>query len=583
MDYQAVKQQVLYHDHLYYVLAEPIISDSEYDYLYNRLVQLEKAQGYRDYDSPTVKVGGIDHRQGKVRHPNRVYSLDKVYDREEVDPQFSVETPKLDGACVVIHMNKGKVVTILSRGDGESGENITPLFKDSGVIEKLNEGITHHKYQGLVSVCCEAVTLEKVDNYRNYVAGALNLKDKAEFDSRKIFLVAHDVLGVNISYTKRMTYIGQFILTVLTDKEYLKQIPTDGTVYRVDSKALEKTLGYTSKHPKFAVALKTRETETAVTILTDVIWSVGRTGMVNPTGLVEPVLIGGATVSRLTLHNLAFIESNDICIGDKIRIERAGEIIPTYVSTVEESPVRQPITIQTAEEGIGNKVFRQGPRLFVADKSVNDQRALLYFASQMNIQGLGPASIDKMGLTHISELYTKQPWETLGVNGKKIAQEIEYSKTKDYEYVLAGLGIPGVGHSLARKIITVIPKFSDLYKIEFEKIEKIGPKITDKILTWLDENYDWVSKLPVQLEQKIDVLKFKRVICITGKLDRPRKEMAALLESKGFEVKESVTKGLYALITDGKIESDKTEKAAKYGIRVVNYFDEKERVLDGTF
>lgn len=583
MDYQDVKKQVLYHDHMYYVLAAPIIKDSEYDYLYNRLIQLEKAQGYRDYDSPTVKVGATDHRQGKVKHPNRVYSLDKVYTENEVDPRFTVKTPKLDGACAVIHMNKGKIVAIISRGDGEVGENITPLFQDFNFVDKLNEGVTDPDYLDLISIPCEAVTLQKVDNYRNYVAGALNLKDKKEFDSREIFLVAHDVLGVDKNYSDRMSYIGNFMLTVLTSKEYLKQIPTDGVVYRTNSRELEKTLGYTSKHPKFAVALKQRETETAETILTDVIWSVGRTGMVNPTGIVEPVLIGGATVSRLTLHNLAFIEYNDICIGDRIKIERAGEIIPTYVETIAKSPVRQPITIQTAEESISNKVVRFGPRLFVADKSVNDEKAILYFVNQMGIQGLGPASIEKMGLTHISELYKPLPWESLGVNGKKIAQEIEYSKTKAYEYVLAGLGIPGVGHSLARKIIAVIPKFSDLHKIEFEKIDKIGPKITDKILTWLDDNADWVKQLPVQLEQKIDTSRPRRVVCITGKLDRTRKEIAALLETKGFDVKDSVSKGMYALITDGKITSDKTEKAAKYGIRVVNYFDQKDRVLDGTF
>lgn len=263
MDYKTLKEQVRYHDTLYYVHAKPLLSDPEYDQLYNQLIALEKSQGYRDYDSPTVKVGGIDHRQGKVKHPNRLYSLDKVYDKQEVPKEFTIETPKLDGACVAIHCNRGKVVSILSRGDGEYGENITSLFEEYNIIKSLNENLTKFEYQGTITIVAEAVTLKEVDNYRNYVAGALNLKDKKEFQERGIFLVAHDVLGVDAPYSERLSYVRSSMLTVLTDKNYLAKIPTDGVVFRTDSLELEHELGYTSKHPKFAVALKTRATETA--------------------------------------------------------------------------------------------------------------------------------------------------------------------------------------------------------------------------------------------------------------------------------------------------------------------------------
>jgi DNA ligase (NAD+) len=579
MDYKTLKEQVRYHDLLYYVHAKPILSDAEYDGLYDQLVALEKSQGYRDYDSPTVKVGAIDHRQGLVKHPNRLYSLEKVYDKKEVPREFTVETPKLDGACVANHCNKGKIVSTLTRGDGEYGENISFLFEE----QFTNFSMEREEFLGVVTIVCEAVTFQKVDNYRNYVAGALNLKDKTEFLSRQIVLVVHDVLGVDLPYTERLEYLASKGFNTVLDTKVLQDIPQDGVVYRTNSLEREHELGYTSKYPKFAIALKKRATETAQTILKDIIWAVGRTGMVNPTGIVEPVIIGGATVSRLTLHNLAFIEDNNICLGDKIEIERAGEIIPTFVRIVEKSPVRIAITAQNAEEAIGNSVNRVGPRLYVADKSVNDEKVLLNYITHVNIQGLGPASISKMGLSHISDLYKPQNWDSLGANGKKIAQEIEYSKTKAYEHVLAGLGIPGVGASLAKKIIQRIPKFSDLHKIEFEKIDKIGPILTDKILTWYDDNVDWVLKLPVQLEQTIAIDTIRRPICITGTLDRPRKELAEILEQKGFEVKSSVTKKTYALITDGKIESDKTATASKYGVRVINYFDHKDQVLEGKF
>lgn len=576
MDYQNLKQQVLYHNHLYYDEAKPEISDKEYDKLYDQLETLEKAQGFKDWDSPTQRVG---HTRGKVKHPYKLYSLQKVYEKEAVPSEFSVRTPKLDGACIAKVYQNGELIRTISRGDGEYGEDLNHLFKGD-----LNKKLTFFPEGKIISFVGECITFEKPDNYRNYVAGALNLKDDKEFASRKIDFVVHDVLGLpTYNYVERLALAKRNNFLTVLDKEQLKDIPTDGWVFRTPTAEAERRLGYTSKYPKFAVALKTRAREIAITLLKDVIWSVGRTGMVNPTGIVEPVLINGATVSRLTLHNIAFIEENDICIGDKICIERAGEIIPTYVSTVEKSPVRLRVSQRHAEEGIEASVRRVGPRLFVADKSVNDQKVLEHYVTQMNIQGLGPASIKKMGLTHISDLYKKQPWEALGVNGTKIAQEIEYSKTKPYENVLAGLGIPNVGASLARKIIQHIPKFSDLYQIEYEKIDKVGPKITEKILSWLDENYDWVIKLPVQLEQVIANDEPKRIVCITGTLDKPRKEIATMLEQKGFEVKNSVTKKTYALIHDGKIAGDKMLTAEKYGIKTVNYFENKTQVLEGNF
>ena len=572
MNYQKLKVEVLYHNKLYYDDAAPEISDADYDKLYDSLVEVEKRQGFKDHDSPTSRVG---HSAGKVKHPHRLYSLEKTYDATEIKSNFDVKTRKLDGACVAHVFNDGKYVKSITRGDGEYGEDITHLFEP-----RYKDAIIDFKE--LISIVGECATFKKVDNYRNYVAGAMGLDSATEFESREINFFAHDVLGVTESYTERLSLIENAFNTVL-DEELIWYIPTDGIVYRINDFATCQKLGYTSKYPKFAIALKTRNNITAETVLQDVIWAVGRTGTVNPTGIVAPVIIGGATVSRLSLHNIAFIEDNDICIGDKIEIERAGEIIPRYVQTVEQSPIRIKIDQKSAEEGIEAKVKRVGPKLFVADGSVNNQKILLNFVSQMDIQGLGPASIAKLDLNYISDLYKDQLWDSLGANGPKIAQEIEYSKTKPYEKVLAGLGIPSVGLSLAKKIIQRIPKFSDLYKIEFEKIDKIGPKITEKILIWFEENSDWVMKLPVQLEANttnMEVLE-KKAICITGKLDRPRKEIAAILEEKGFEVKSSVNKSTYALITDGKEVSSKTLTAEKYGIKKVNYFENKESILDG--
>lgn len=572
MNYKELKAEVLCHNKLYYDDASPKISDADYDKLYDSLVEFEKRQGFKDWDSSTNRVG---HSAGKVKHPHRLYSLEKTYDERDIKPAFNIKTRKLDGACVAHVFNNGKYVKSITRGDGEYGEDVSHLFS------YRYDDITIC-FQDLISIVGECITFKNVDNYRNYVAGAMGLDSVTEFKSREIEFFAHDVLGMDLSYTERLAELKPFFKSVL-DEDLVKYIPSDGIVYRINDFATCQKLGYTSKYPKFAIALKTREVETAETRLQEVIWAVGRTGAVNPTGIVAPVIIGGATVSRLTLHNIAFIEDNDICIGDKIEIERAGEIIPKYLRTIEQSPIRIKITKQSAEESIEAKVKRVGPKLFVADGSVNNEKILLNYASQMDIQGLGPASITKLGLVHISDLYSDVDWSILGANGVKVAQEVEYSKTKPYEKVLAGLGIPSVGLSLAKKIIQKIPKFSDLHMIEYEKIEKVGPKITEKILIWLDENGDWVKKLPVQLEANATNMEVisKRSICITGKLDRTRKEMTEILEGFGYEVKSSVTKSTYALISDGKEVSSKTATAEKYGIKIVNYFDNKSAILEG--
>ena len=193
MNYNQLKAEVKKHDRLYYIDAQPIISDAEYDKLYDNLVELEKRQGYRDYDSPTVKVGAIDHRQGLVKHPNRLWSLNKTYDEKEIPTEFNINTPKLDGAGVAIHINHGELVSVLSRGNGEFGENITPLLKP--YLDTVAD-FRHLEDFGLISISCEAVTFKAVDNYRNYVAGALNLKDLKEFQNRNIELVVHDVYGL---------------------------------------------------------------------------------------------------------------------------------------------------------------------------------------------------------------------------------------------------------------------------------------------------------------------------------------------------------------------------------------------------
>jgi len=386
-----------------------------------------------------------------------------------------------------------------------------------------------------------------------------------------------------------MKVLSASLFHTVFDEELCSKYPQDGLVYRIDDWRECERLGYTSKYPRFAVALKEKESLTATTTLQDVIWVVGRTGTVNPTGIVDPVELDGATVSRVTLHNIEFIESHDLGLGDLIQIERAGGVIPKFNRVLQHSQHNLKIKQRHAEESIGHALRKVGPKLFVTDASQHSTSKLLeHFIKTLEIKGLGPASVSKMGLLHPIDLFDNQDWSLLGANGEKVVAEIERSKTKPYELVLASLGIPGVGKRASKLIVKHIPSFDRLREIETVQIHGIGPKTVENLLVWLDTNEEWVYGLPLRLEQNQSI-DFEsdsdevRKICITGKMDMTRNELAEVLESKGFKVTNTVTKDCYALITAGDTSSSKYKKAISSGIKVVDYWENRTEVLNGAF
>jgi DNA ligase (NAD+) len=577
MTYDELKKLVNYHCNLYYDMSAPEISDADFDLLYDQLEQVEHAQGWVAYDSPTVKVGG---KAGKVAHPYKLYSLRKVYDQADVDSVFDVKTPKIDGANLTLVYKRNRLVLALTRGNGDYGDNVVHLASTITNIPK-NIGTDYE----LVVVNGECVTDNDVENFRNYVSGAIGLKSAEEFRNRNIKFIAHDMLGVSINYTTRMTILKNMgFTTVLED---VSKYPTDGVVFRINSYNESIKLGYTSKYPKFAVALKPRGVEVVQTTLQGVDWTIGRTGTVNPTGVISSVVIDDAVISRVTLHNIGIIEEHNLGIGDTIEIERAGGVIPKFIRVIEHAQHGIKITKEHAEKAINTSTLRDGPRLIVKNKNDNNNvKALEYFIKTLEIKGLGPANIEKMGLTHPSDLFLKQEWSKLGLNGSKIEEEIERAKTKPYELVLAALGIPGVGKSVAKLIITHIPSFHNLHEIEIKEIKGIGPATVDSVMDWLEENAEWVEQLPLQLKQQVQVvsiLKSSKKVCVTGKLDMTRNQIAEILEKSGFIVTSSVTKDCYALISAGDTSSSKYTKAKELGIPIIDYWSRKKEVLVGNF
>ena len=581
MNYQELKTLVKHHCYLYYDVNQPELSDEDFDKLYDTLEDMEDFQGWADFDSPTRYVGG---KPGKVKHMYKLYSLKKVYDKEEVDTSFTVVTPKIDGANVTLYYFDGELRLALTRGDGEFGEDVTALIRTvTNIPRKLATNTKELVVNG------ECVTDNEVSNFRNYVSGALGLDSVEEFKTREIKFIAHDWLGIDINYKARMEVVKSAGFNTVFDSDLCSKYPQDGVVYRLDSYKESINLGWTSKYPRFAVALKPRGVTTKQTQLQNVIWVVGRTGTVNPVGIVSPVTLDDAIITRVTLHNIGIIEDNDLALGDIIEIERAGGVIPKFLRVVERTLTNTKITASNAEEQLGVKTYREGPKLYCEDaESHSKSKMLEHFIETMKIKGLGPASVKKMGITHPLEIYQDQDWSKLGKNGAKVELEVAKSTSVPYHIVLAALGIPQVGPVLAERIAAKIPSFKRLRDIEITEVPDVGPKTVESILSWVDVNEEWVLELPLNLEKDLTVkdvaMPRNKKVCITGKLDITRDKLAEILTNLGYTVTDTVTKDLYALISGGGTTTGRKHKMAeKYGTRIIEYETNRENILAGLF
>lgn len=297
-----------------YYEGNPIMSDAAFDKLADLFNYSEV--GYR--------------ATGTTRHAARMYSLQKCFDIAEapLDLMECIVTPKLDGAAISILYVKGKLTLALTRGDGIAGQDITSKIKllVPETIDYLEE---------IVQINGEVVAPKSIPNARNYAAGALNLKYLEEFEDRELEFFAYDLEFIEFTqYSDKLYYLEtQGIKTVLDVNP--EDWPTDGLVYRLDSETEFKSSGYTSKHPRGAFALKGRK-EGVITTLKDVVWQIGKSGAVSPVAILDPVDVDGATVSRATLHNMAYITALNLEIGCKVELIRSGEIIPRIVKRVDQ-------------------------------------------------------------------------------------------------------------------------------------------------------------------------------------------------------------------------------------------------------
>jgi len=299
-----------------YYNGKPSMSDEQFD----------KLAVYAKYDEV-----GYSSRDNRVPHAFQMYSLQKIFSNElDKDPLAdykgaTIVSPKLDGAAVSLLYVSGQLHKALTRGDGKRGLDITDHMKTL-VPNSLG------KFTGtLLQITGEVVAPKTIKNARNYAAGALNLKDTSEFQSRDLRFIAYGVQeSWNEAWTMDMSYLNSFGFDTVLSNDWTAY-PDDGIVFRVDNYKDFYSLGYTSKHPRGAYALKQRN-EGVITKLVDVIWNVGKSGVVAPVAILEPVDIDGATVSRATLHNMRYIKDLNLEIGCLVEVIRSGEIIPRIIS-----------------------------------------------------------------------------------------------------------------------------------------------------------------------------------------------------------------------------------------------------------
>jgi DNA ligase (NAD+) len=297
-----------------YYSGTPIMSDAEFDAL---------AQKYRYEEVGYQVTDGIPHLY-------RMYSLRKVFDLTNVESSTSpmVRTPKLDGAAVSLQYVSGHLAQALTRGDGQLGRDITLK------MEELVPNIIGIKDE--IQITGEVVAPDTIPNARNFAAGSLNLKDYNEFRNRcqDLVFVAYDIQGVEYErMSQAMDHLAQQGFHVITHFD-ATGYPTDGEVFRVDNYDAFYRLGYTAHHPRGAFALKEQK-DGVITELLDVVWQVGKSGVVSPVAILRPVEVGDALVSRATLHNIEYIRSLGLEIGCQVEIIRSGEIIPRIVRRVD--------------------------------------------------------------------------------------------------------------------------------------------------------------------------------------------------------------------------------------------------------
>lgn len=660
---EKLRREIRHNEYLYYVLDAPEITDAEYDRMMVRLRELEAR--YPDSipaDSPTQRVGGRASSQfTEVRHLEPLLSLGNVFSAEELSafdervrsglPAGSkveyVMEPKIDGlACSLIYEN-GKLVRAATRGDGVVGENVTanvrtirsiPLTlkvpEGEAVPELLDvRGEVYMPRQAFMRLNEQRAECGESEfaNPRNAAAGSLRQLDPQVTASRSLSFFAYYLVGEGAQpkHSESLALLARYGFKVSENYKVVENIDeaikyigdfnelrqglaydTDGAVIKVNDVYQQRILGATGKDPRWATAYK-YPPEQAETTLEDIDWRVGRTGVLTPTAVLTPVKLSGSVISRATLHNEDFIRAKDIRIGDRVVINKAGEIIPEVLRVVAEKRTgdEKEVEIPSLCPECGWHVERQGEEAAIRCTNPHcpalGREGLIHFVSRdaMNIDGCGPSVINALldaGLVRdAADLYSlrKEDLMKLERMGEKSADNLlaalAESKKNELDKLLFALGIRHVGAKVARILATEFGSMEKLQQAqpeELAQIRDIGDKIAESAVTWLNvpANIDLVERLaaagltmtftpPASQE---DNPFFGKTLVFTGTMPTlGRAEAKTMAQDVGAKVSGSVSKKTDYVIAGAEAGS-KLEKAQQLGVTVI---DEAEflRLLKG--
>ena len=641
---EKLREEINHHNYKYYVESNPVISDYEFDHLLKKLEKLEsKFPELITSDSPTQRVGGepLDSFT-TVEHKSAMLSLANTYNSDELkefdervkknvgEVEYVVE-PKIDGVGVALLYENGILIRGATRGDGRKGDDITSNLKTihSIPLHLMGNELNNVEVRGEVYISLKGFkklnqSQEKKGetvfaNPRNAAAGSVRQLDPKIAESRPldifVYFISHsnkefhtheksiDTLkkaGFRVNpLIKRVGDIEK-VLKYCSDLEKKRDslnYEIDGAVIKVNSLAKQKQLGETSKHPRWAISYKFAAKQ-STTRLNDIDIQVGRTGTLTPVAILEPVKVGGVTVSRATLHNFDELKRKDIRINDWVLVERSGDVIPQVVKSIKEKrtgkekqkniPERCPVC--------DTEVIRKEGEVAVRCKNKYCPARLKwrvkYYASRdaMDIDHLGESTIDKLLekrlIENVADLYFLTKEDILSIEGFKdksaqnLIDSIEKSKKQDLSRLIYGLGIRHVGKYAAQLLASQYQSIDELEKAPIEELEEIdglGDKTAEAIGTFFatEENANLITRLrnigvrTKRGEKKKMPLQNKKFVFTGGLSNISRPDASDLVKQMGGIVSSSVGKNIDYVVVGNKPGS-KYKKAEKLGLNIIN-------------
>jgi DNA ligase (NAD+) len=630
----------------YFTLDKPTLTDQEYDRYVQELILLEEKHPELILDnSPTKKVGShiIDEFKkvahnvsmlslGNVFNEEDIISFDEKIKKEQINPKYVCE-PKIDGLAVSLIYEKGKLVRAATRGDGLIGEDITHNVKTIKSVPLTLTKEVDIDVRGEIYMSKESFNKlneekkknneELFANPRNAAAGSVRQLDSKIASSRNLDVFMYHLpdaekfglktqfetlsylkeLGFKVNpEIKRVENIDEVITLINTwhDKRDKLDYEIDGIVIKMDDFKQHKQMGYTSKYPKWATAYKF-PAEEVVTVLKDIIFTVGRTGQITPNAILEPVRVAGSLISKATLHNEDNVLNKGIMINDYVVIRKAGDVIPEVVRSLKERRTGQEIEFKmidncpicnTKLEKINEEVAHYCPNINCDAKKIE---GLIHFVTRdaMNIEGFGERITEdfyNMGyLKSVVDYYDlykyKEELMTLEGFGEKsinnLLESIENSKNHSLERLLFGLGIRHVGIKTAKVIASKYPSINliiNANKEELEQVRDVGPKVAESLVNYFNEETNLniikeLEKRDVNLNYlgkvvKEDPLFLNKIFVITGNLENySRQEITNIVESLGAKVTSTVSSKTNVVIV-GENPGSKYDKAKELSIEI---------------